>query len=280
MQGCGVTVLNIRQALRSAQTLGLDRLDAQMLLLHALGKPADARAWLLAHDDAALPAQVLDAFRSFSLRRAAGEPVAYVVGYKEFFGLRFNVDSRVLVPRPDTETLVQWALEVLKPVADPEVLDLGTGSGAVAIAIAHSLKCKVTATDFSEEALAVASQNARQLGTDVQFIHSNWFEKVSGHYHVIASNPPYIAISDPHLSALTHEPSSALTAGADGLSDIRQIVQLAPDRLKPGGWLLLEHGYDQASAVRALLAQCGFEQAQSRNDLAGIARCSGGQWPK
>lgn len=280
MQGCGVTVLTIYQALRSAQTLGLDRLDAQLLLLHALGKPDSERAWLMAHDDDALPELVLEAFHSFSLRRTAGEPVAYIVGYKEFFGLRFNVDSRVLVPRPDTETLVHWAQEVLKPIVDSEVLDLGTGSGAVAIAIAHSLKCKVTATDFSAQALAVASQNARQLGSDVQFIHSNWFEKVSGQYDVIASNPPYIAISDPHLSALTHEPSSALTAGADGLSDIRQIVQLAPDRLKPGGWLLLEHGYDQASAVCALLAQRGFVQVQSRNDLAGIARCSGGQWPK
>lgn len=270
----------LRQALTNAQTLGLDRLDAQLLLLHAWGKPDSERAWLMAHDDDALPELVADAFRSFNLRRAAGEPLAYIVGYKEFFGLRFNVDSRVLVPRPDTETLVQWALEVLKPVADPEVLDLGTGSGAVAVAIAHSLKCRVTASDFSAQALAVASHNAKQLGTDVQFIHSNWFDKVSGHYHVIASNPPYIAISDPHLAALTHEPSSALTAGTDGLSDIRQIVQLAPTCLHPGGWLLLEHGYDQAGAVCALLAQRGFVQVQSRNDLAGIARCSGGQWPK
>ena len=275
-----MTMLTIRQALSSAQTLGLDRLDAQLLLLHSLVKPDSERAWLMAHDEDALPEQVADLFHSFRLRRTAGEPVAYIVGYKEFFGLRFSVDSHVLVPRPDTETLVHWALEVLKPITDPEVLDLGTGSGAVAIAIAHSLRCKVTATDFSEEALAVASHNAMQLGTDVQFIHCNWFEKVSGQYHVIASNPPYIAISDPHLSALTHEPSSALTAGADGLSDIRQIVQLAPDRLKPRGWLLLEHGYDQASAVCALLAQRGFVQVQSRNDLAGIARCSGGQWPK
>ena len=275
-----MTTLNITQALATAQALGLDRLDAQLLLLHALGKPDNERAWLIAHDEDALPELVLHAFHSFSLRRAAGEPVAYILGYKEFFGLRFNVDSRVLVPRPDTETLVQWALEVLKPVTAPEILDLGTGSGAVAIAIAHSLKCKVTATDFSAQALAAASQNARHLGTDVQFIHSNWFEKVGGQYHVIASNPPYLAISDPHLDALTHEPSSALTAGADGLSDIRQIVQVAPDRLKPGGWLLLEHGYDQASAVCALLAQRGFVQVQSRNDLAGIARCSGGQWPK
>jgi release factor glutamine methyltransferase len=273
-----LTALTITQALASAQTLGLDRLDAQLLLLHALGKPPDARAWLLAHDEDALPAQAADLFRSFSLRRAAGEPFAYIVGYKEFFGLTFAVDARVLVPRPDTETLVQWTLDVISDLAKPEILDLGTGSGAVAIALAHSLKARVTATDFSLDALAVASQNARQLGVDVQLVHSNWFDKVSGHYHVIASNPPYIVDADPHLSALTHEPISALTSGSDGLSDIRQIIQRAPQHLQPGGWLLLEHGYDQADAVRDLLVECGFAQVQSRNDLAGIARCSGGIW--
>lgn len=275
-----MTTITITQALVTAQTLGLDRLDAQLLLLHALAKPNAERAWLLAHDADELPETVADVFRSVSLRRAAGEPLAYIVGYKEFFGLRFSVDARVLVPRPDTETLVQWALDILKNVASPAVLDLGTGSGAVAIAVAHSLACKVTATDFSEDALAIASQNARQLGVDVQFVHSYWFEKVSGHYHVIASNPPYIARADPHLAALAHEPLSALAAGNDGLSDIRQIVQRAPRHLLSGGWLLLEHGYEQASAVCELLSQHGFRQVQSRIDLAGIARCSGGQWPE
>ena len=275
-----MTFLTIRQALAIAQSSGLNRLDAQLLLLHALGKPADARAWLLTHDDDVLAPQALDAFRNFSQRRVVGEPLAYIVGYKEFFGLRFAVDARVLVPRPETETLVQWALDVIKPVADPEVLDLGTGSGAVAIAIAHSLKCRVTATDFSAQALAVASQNAGQLGTDVQFINSNWFEKVSSHYHVIASNPPYIASSDPHLAALASEPLSALAAGETGLDDIQKIVELAPKHLTTGGWLLLEHGYDQAVAVCELLSRRGFVQVQSRADLAGITRCSGGQWPK
>ena len=156
-----MTVLSIRQTLESAQTLGLDRLDAQLLLLFALGKPADARAWLLANDDDALPALVAALFRSFSLRRAAGEPLAYIVGYKEFFGLPFAVDARVLVPRPDTETLVQWTLDAASCMSAPEILDLGTGSGAVGIAVAHSLKARVTVTDFSEAALAVASQNAR-----------------------------------------------------------------------------------------------------------------------
>jgi release factor glutamine methyltransferase len=273
-----LTLLSISQALASAQTLGLDRLDAQLLLLHVLGKPNTERAWLLAHDGDALAEPVAEAFGRFSLRRAAGEPLAYIVGYKEFFGLRFRLDSRVLVPRPDTETLVQWALDVAQDFAAPNMLDLGTGSGAVAVAIAHSVKTSVTATDFSADALAVASQNARQLAADVQFVHSHWFEKVSGHYHVIASNPPYIASADPHLAALTHEPLNALAAGADGLDDIRHIIELAPHHLLPGGWLLLEHGYDQAAAVSELLAARGFAQVQSRMDLAGIARCSGGRW--
>ena len=273
-----MTPITVSQALADAQTLGLDRLDAQLLLLYALGKPDNERAWLLAHDVDALAEAAAEAFRHVSRRRAVGEPLAYIVGYKDFFGLRLNVDARVLVPRPDTETLVQWVLDVTQGIMSPDILDLGTGSGAVVIAIAHHVKCRVTATDFSTDALAVASQNAAQLGVDVQFIHSNWFEKVSGHYQVIASNPPYIAHADPHLAALTHEPLNALVAGQDGLEDIRQIVKHAPERLLPGGWLLLEHGHDQAAAVRGLLASRGFAKVQSRMDLAGIARCSGGQW--
>ena len=273
-----MTLRTISQALDTAKKQGLDRLDAHLLLLYALGKLQTERAWLLANDDSALPSQAADAFDNFSQRRAAGEPLAYIIGYKEFFGLRFSVDARVLVPRPDTETLVQWALDVSSSFASPDILELGTGSGAVAIAIAHTLKCKVTATDFSTQALSVASDNAAKLGVDVEFLHSNWFEKVSGHYHVIASNPPYIKSSDPHLEALTHEPLNALAAGADGLSDLRQIVQSAPNHLQPGGWLLLEHGYNQESPVRTLLVERGFRQVQSRCDLAGIARCSGGQW--
>jgi release factor glutamine methyltransferase len=278
-----------QQALQAARTLGLDRLDAQLLLLHALGKPDDDRAWLLAHGDDPLPEPAADAFRGLSLRRAAGEPLAYIVGYKDFFGLRFGVDARVLVPRPDTETLVQWALDVAEKAA-PEsvrVLDLGTGSGAIAVAIAVTLakSCQagspgasVHAVDASAAALLVAANNARVLHADVQFMESHWFEKVSGHYHVIASNPPYIANTDPHLGALTHEPPEALIAGPDGLDDLRQIISQAPAHLLSGAWLLLEHGYDQADTVQALLTQQGFARVQSRQDLAGIARCSGGQW--
>jgi len=278
---------NCAQALATAQTLGLERLDAQLLLLHALGKPGDARAWLLAHDTDVLPAQAAEDFRAMCLRRTAGEPVAYIVGQKEFFGLALKVDARVLVPRPDTETLVEWALERLQapglpPV--PTVLDLGTGSGAIALAIAHSLQAagregKVSAVDASADALEVARGNAARLALGLEFIQSNWLEKVSGHFHLIVSNPPYIASSDHHLEALAYEPLAALASGTDGLDDIREIIKQAPGHLLPSGWLLLEHGYDQAEAVCALLDQAGFAQVQSRLDLAGIARCSGGLWP-
>ena len=275
--------LPIAQALTSAQTLGLDRLDAQLLLLHALAKSDSERAWLLAHDDDELGEPTASRFRTFSLRRAAGEPLAYIVGYKEFFGLRFEVDSRVLVPRPDTETLVQWALDILQTSAchSPDVLDvldLGTGSGAVAVAIAHHTHAAVLAIDASADALAVATRNAAQLGCPVQFALSKWFDNVSGTFQLIASNPPYVASHDPHLAALHHEPLSALAAGVDGLDDIRRIIDHAPVHLSANGWLLLEHGHDQAPAVCALLRQRGFADVQSRLDLAGIARCSGGAW--
>jgi len=292
-----MTPITCDQALAAARALGLERLDAQLLLLHALGKPADARAWLLAHDTDVLAEDAARQFQALSLRRATGEPLAYIVGSKEFFGLDLQVDSRVLVPRPDTETLVQWALDLLLATASApqpaaletpvalEVLDLGTGSGAVALAIAHSLQAadrpaRLLAVDASTDALAVARANAERLGLkNVQFLESSWLQQVSGRFALIASNPPYIASADPHLAALTHEPLQALTAGADGLNDIRQIIEQASAHLQPGGWLLLEHGYDQAGRVRELLASQGFEQVQSRQDLADIERCSGGQWP-
>jgi release factor glutamine methyltransferase len=285
--------LTFLQALADAQRLGLERLDAQLLLLHALGKTGDpsvGRAWLLAHDTDEMSNAVVEQFQALSLRRAAGEPLAYIVGTKEFFGLALQVDARVLVPRPDTETLVQWALDLLQlpelsgMAPAPRVLDLGTGSGAIALAIAHELQLagrpgQIVAVDASADALNVACTNAGQLGLPVQFVQSHWLQQVSGNFHLIASNPPYIASADPHLHALRHEPLQALTAGPDGLDDIRQIVDQAPEHLEPGGWLLLEHGYNQAASVRALLALRGFLQVQSCRDLAGIERCSGGQWP-
>ena len=273
--------LSIRESLALALQQGLDRLDAQMLLLLALGRDMNHRAWLMAHDTDPMPTDAAVRFVDLVRRRLAGEPVAYLAGEKAFFGLHLRVDARVLVPRPDTETLVQWALDAL-PATPARCLDLGTGSGAVALAVkSQRPDVAVTATDASTGALAVARDNAERLGLAVDFFNGSWLQAVPGQrFDVIASNPPYIAEGDHHLVALTHEPISALTAGPDGLDDIRTIVAQAPGALHPGGWLLLEHGHDQAAAVRALLQQRGFEQVGSRTDLAGIERCSGGIWPQ
>lgn len=277
--------MTLAGALRQALGQGLQTLDAQLLLLGALGRPHE-RAWLRAHDTDPLPLAAELAFATLCQRRLAGEPVAYLLGRKEFFGLDLVVDARVLVPRPDTEALVEWSLELLMRLPAPpalRLLDLGTGSGAVALAMAHSLKAAgraavVTALDASAAALDVARENARRLGLAVVFVESDWLAQVSERFHLIASNPPYVASADPHLAALRHEPLQALAAGQDGLDDIRKIIAQAPCRLTPGGWLLLEHGYDQAGRVRELLVSQGFAQVQSRLDLAGIERCSGGQW--
>ena len=272
--------LTIAQALAGAAVLGLDRLDAQLLLLHALGQPLDRRAWLLAHDGDALPEGAAAAFGALCSARLAGDPVAYLVGEKEFHGLALRVDPRVLVPRPDTETLVEWALALLPTAAPAKVLDLGTGSGAIALAIQRARPAAhVEAVDRSAEALAVARANGQRLGLPVHFRQGDWLDGTEGRYDLVVSNPPYIAAGDPHLPALAREPLQALVAGADGLDDIRRIVQDAPARLVAGGWLLLEHGHDQSAAVQQLLAGRGFVQVQSRNDLAGIARCAGGKWP-
>ena len=272
----------IRDALAHAQRTGLARIDAQMLLLHALGRDSTDRAWLIAHDGDALSPAVQAAFDTLCRRRMAGEPVAYLTGRKAFYGLALHVDARVLDPRPDTETLVDWALEVLQARATPRVVDLGTGSGAIALALqSQRPDARVLAVDASADALAVARANAERLGLPVRFTEGNWLAGLGaeeGPFDAIVSNPPYIAAADPHLAALAHEPLSALASGADGLDDIRTIVAQAPARLAPGGWLLLEHGWDQADAVQALLRAAGFGAVQSRHDLAGIARCTGGQW--
>ena len=277
-----MTELTCGQALATAQALGLERLDAQLLLLHALGKPATDRAWLLAHDTESLAAGTWQHFHALSQRRASGEPLAYITESKEFFGLQLHVDARVLVPRPDTETLVEWALDRIALAGmppTPQVLDLGTGSGAIALALKKTVPALVmTAVDASGQALTVARHNAARHGLLVQFIEGSWFDKVGGHFHLIVSNPPYVAQGDPHLAALRHEPVQALTAGSDGLDDIRQIIAQAPNHLHPQGWLLLEHGYDQAAEVCSLLKLRGFAEVQSRADLAGVLRCSGGRW--
>lgn len=271
----------LKQAQLDAQARGLARIDAQLLLLHVLGREPHDRAWLLAHDTDTLPDELATLFEVLCQRRAAGEPVAYLTGSKAFYGLRLQVDARVLDPRPDTETLVDWALIVLQEHTRPCVLDLGTGSGAVALALQHQRPDAVVhAVDASAGALAVAQANALRLALPVRFWAGSWFQPLPAglRFDAIVSNPPYVAKDDPHLRALTHEPLSALTSGLDGLDDIRTIVAQAGTRLLPGGWLLLEHGHDQGAAVRALLSGAGFSAVSSRTDLAGLERCSGGRW--
>lgn len=271
--------MTVRQALADA---GLDPIDAQVLLLHALGRPTHDRAWLRAHDTDELPADVSARFKTLCQRRRAGEPVAYLTGHKAFYGLDLGVDARVLDPRPDTETLVDWALECVRPLTVPVIVDLGTGSGAIALALAlQRPDATVHAVDASADALAVARANAHRLGLRVTWHQGNWLAAVptGQRFDAIVSNPPYIRADDPHLPALAHEPRQALVSGADGLDDIRTIVAQALPRLSAGGWLLLEHGHDQADAVCALLRAAGFAAVGSRTDLAGIRRCSGGRRP-
>ena len=272
---------SIDDALQLARRLGVDRLDAHLLVGAVLQQP---RSWLLAHDRDPLPPDAAERISALLQRRAAGEPAAYLLGHKEFFGLTLAVNPEVLVPRPDTETLVNWALEVLAlhPTTDapPRVLDLGTGSGAIALAVAHTHPAaQVTAVDASEGALHTARLNGERLGLSVSWRLGSWFEAVAGErFDLVLSNPPYIAEHDPHLPDLRFEPRSALTAGADGLDDLRTIIQQAPAHLNPGGWLLLEHGWDQAEAVAQLLRDRGFLGVDHRHDLGGHARCTGAQW--
>lgn len=284
--GVLVTARTLEGAWKAAQTAGLERLDAQLLLLHALGRHGHDRAWLLTHDDKFLSHLQAETYASLVQRRLAGEPLAYLLGRQAFFGLDLYVDAHVLIPRADTETLVNWALEVVAEktaLARMDILDLGTGSGAIALALAYSLQNRalrfsVTAVDASTAALSVASNNAKRLGLDVNFVSSDWFSHVNGLFDLIVTNPPYVADNDPHLTALRHEPLCALTARDDGLADLHHIIDHAPAHLLPGGWLLLEHGYNQADAVHDRLTQTGWKHVQSRRDLSGIERCTGAQW--
>lgn len=268
-------------ALREAQDQGLPRLEAQMLVLLVVARPPHDRAWLMAHDTDALTPPQQAQLADLVARRLAGEPMAYLTGRHEFYGLDLAVDARVLDPRDDTETLVDWGLEVIAALPRPRVADLGTGSGAIALAVASQRRdAEVSAVDASAEALTVASGNAQRLGLAVRFLQGDWCAPLGDEaFALLLSNPPYIADHDPHLPALRHEPLQALVSGPDGLDDLRRIIAQAPAHLLAGGWLLLEHGWDQAVPVRELLEAQGFEQVQSRKDLAGIERCSGGLWP-
>jgi release factor glutamine methyltransferase len=280
----------IKDALAWATRMGAPKLDAQMLLLHCLGKSTHDKAFLISHDQDTLTGAAQAQFMQLIERQVNHEPTAYLIGDKEFYGLHFKVSAHTLIPRPDTETLVEWALTCTDSLAEqyprPRLLDMGTGSGCVALAIKHSAPhCDVWATDLSHEALQVARLNAHTLALEVTFKEGSWFNPLKDlsleeSFCVITSNPPYIRAGDPHLEALAHEPTQALVSGTSGLDDIEHIVSHAMPFLTPEGWLLLEHGYDQGPDVSHLLAQQGFTNIQSRKDLAGIWRCTGAQRPK
>jgi len=260
--------LTVGEALSST---GIDTREARLLLAAGTGF---SEASVLAHPERELPLQIQEAFLEMAKRHAAGEPVAYILGRKEFYGLELSVTPAVLIPRPETELLVDLAL-ARKPAS---VVDLGTGSGAIALAIKRHLPgARVVATDASTAALEVARRNAMRFGLDVELRHGRWFEPLAGErFEAIICNPPYIVVDDPHLAGLQFEPRLALEAGVDGLDAFRVLAREAPAHLLPGGWLLLEHGAGQHEAVRALLEAAGLETTQSWPDLAGIPRVSGG----
>ncbi len=270
----------IRGALEAS---GLVPLDAQVLLAHVLGKD---RAWLIAHGSDALAPVDADLFFALASRRRSSEPVAYLTGVREFWGLPLVVSPAVLIPRPETEALVELALSCLPVDRDVRVLDLGTGSGAIALALAHERpRAYVLATDTSAAALSIARDNAQRLNlVDVEFLRSDWYANLPvadfrAAFDLIVSNPPYVAARDPHLAEgdVRFEPQPALTPGLGGLEAIRTIVMEARDRLVPGGRLAVEHGYDQADAVRALFDAAGFVEIVAARDLAGIARVAAGR---
>ena len=273
-----------RAALTRALELdsGTARLEVQMLLQEVLDV---SRAYLLAHPEQALNEAQETRYSALLQRRLNGEPLAYILGEREFFGLTFKVSPATLIPRPDTELLVELALQLILLDTRQQILDLGTGTGAIALAIAHARPdAAITAVDASSAALEIAQENATRLNCrNVRLLQSDWISAL-GHeerFDMIVSNPPYIAEADPHLQQgdLRFEPRSALAAGADGLDDLRHIIANARTHLRPGGWLLLEHGYDQAASVRELLEKAGYLDIYSARDLGGIERVSGGRIP-
>ena len=273
--------MNVHALLYEAQTalaksvsVSEAKLEAQLLLQHALGVN---RAWLIAHENDALEANIHAAYRAMLKRRLNGEPIAYILGYREFYGLKLKVTPATLIPRPDTETLVEATLNKIPQHEKSRILDLGTGTGAIALAIAkHRPNAHVTATDASQAGLDVAMENAADLNIpNVNFMLSDWFANLGdAKFDVIVSNPPYIEINDAHLTQgdLHFEPISALASGIDGLDDIRKIINSALPHLNPHGCLLLEHGYNQAIAVANLLKQAGFVDIETVKDLGGNDR--------
>jgi release factor glutamine methyltransferase len=272
----------VREAQTLAAMAGLPTLEARMLLTHVTGL---TRTQLITRDGDNLTLPQRDAFATLLARRLAGEPMAYLIGEREFFGRKFRVTPDVLIPRPDTEIAAESSLARLAGVQHPRVLDLGTGSGILAVTIARERSdAEVWATDISPGALMVAQDNASALGADrIQFLVSDWYAALPAdlRFHLIVSNPPYIAEGDPHLAEgdLRFEPIDALTDHQDGMSDLAEIIAGAHGRLLPGGWLLMEHGYDQAASTQALLDRAGFTEVFTARDLAGQERCTGGRRP-
>jgi release factor glutamine methyltransferase len=255
---------------------GLPRAEARLLLAEALETTVEA---LIARPERSVDDAGAARFTRLRERRVNGEPIAYLRGRKEFHGREFVLSPAVLVPRPETELLVELVLAGLRGRPAPRVLDLGTGSGCIAVTLA--LECRpaaVIAADCAAEALEIARVNARRLGADVAFVLSDWFSRIEGRFDAVVANPPYVAATDPHLHALAHEPRGALVAGPDGLADLRRIVAGAPTHLNPGGWLAVEHGHDQGPAVRGLFARAGFDAIATHRDLAGIERVCLGRW--
>jgi release factor glutamine methyltransferase len=254
-------------------------LDAEVLLQHCIDKD---RAWLLANDRKTLEPAAQDQFWELVRRRRRGEPVAYLTGNREFWSLCLAVNNSVLVPRPETELLVERALELIEPGKPMRVLDLGTGSGAIALAIAKERpQCTITATDRDAAALSLAQRNAITLGIEnICFKSGDWYQAVTGQFDLIVSNPPYVADNDHHLQQreLLFEPSHALRAGPDGLRDLTQIIRSAPRHLKPGGWCLLEHGPDQFEVIKAILDANRFTTISNYRDLASLPRVTEAQY--
>jgi release factor glutamine methyltransferase len=269
-------------ARRIAVALGLNadeaRLEARILAAHALGV---GRAWLIAHDRDQLGDHQAAAIEALLARRLDGEPVAYILGEREFYGRSFRVTPATLIPRPETEHLVEAALQRMPTQQPIDVLDIGTGSGCIAITLKLERPAwQVTAVDISQPALAVAQSNAACLGAEVAFIESDLFSALAGRrFDLIVSNPPYVAAEDGHLGQgdVRFEPLHALASGPEGLNAIRQIVKSAPTHVLPGGWLMLEHGWDQGEAIGKLLTQAGFAEVFLERDLARQARVSGGR---
>lgn len=266
--------VSVKNILRRSQ---LPSLEARMFLQHILKVE---RAWLIAHDTDELSSEIQDKFQKLEQQRLDGMPMAYILGQREFMGYMFKVNENVLIPRPETEHLVEAALSYIKNYfgdTNCKLLDLGTGSGAIAVSIAlNAENTDVYASDISEAALQVARENAKNLSAKVNFIHSNWYENIpnSTVFDVIASNPPYIAAGDVHLSQgdVRFEPDIALSDGATGLTALHAIISHAPKFLNKNGVLLVEHGWDQSSDVQQLMLESGFKQVHSLNDLADIAR--------